>query len=114
MSAWRRHPRANALSRENERLRQELADKDKQIHRLAEPPSSDGLAGEGRQRAGGRRAGERRVDSPAIAERIGLWYQPKEPTRCGPCCRSSASIAAKPCRRRSSKCRPPARCSGIK
>src|ERR1039458_8855014 len=37
--------------------------------------------------AGGRRAGGRRGDSLAIAERIGLWYQPKESTRFGPFCR---------------------------
>ena len=39
MSAWRHHPRASDLERENERLRQELADKDQQIHWLAEQVS---------------------------------------------------------------------------
>jgi len=86
MSARHRDQQANDLSRENERLRQELADKDQQIHRLAEqvseqqkqiadlerqlalckqnstnsskPPSSDGLAGEPRER--GRRKKSRR------------------------------------------------------
>src|ERR1039457_6983680 len=121
------------------RQQQQIADAEKQIADLerqlalrkqnstnsSKPPSSDGLAGEPRQRgrrkksrrkAGGQpghRGAHRPLVPEAIAERIGLWSQPKGSTRCGPCCRSSASIAAKPCRRRSSKCRPPARCSGI-
>jgi len=93
MNARHRDPHASDLERENERLRRELADKDRQIQKLAEqvseqqkqivdaekqivdlerqlalrkqnstnsskPPSSDGLAGEPRER--GRRKKSRR------------------------------------------------------
>jgi len=86
MSAQRPDPQADDLARENKRLRQELAHKEEQIRKLAEevaeqrkqiadlerqlalrkqnstnsskPPSSDGLAGEPRQR--GRRKKSRR------------------------------------------------------
>jgi transposase len=88
MSARHRDPRTSDLERENERLRRELADKDQQIRRQAEqiadaekqiadlerqlalrkqnstnsskPPSSDGLAGEPRER-GRRRKSRRKV-----------------------------------------------------
>src|ERR1039457_3645360 len=84
MSARHRDPQASNLERENERLCRELAAKDRQIRRQAEeiaeqqtadlerqlalrkqnstnsskPPSSDGLAGDPRQR--GRRKKSRR------------------------------------------------------
>jgi hypothetical protein len=137
MSARHRDPQAGDLQRENERLRRELADKVQEIRRQAEeiaqqqqqiadaerqiadlerqlalckqnstnsskPPSSDGLAG------------EEWADSLAIAERIGPRCPPKESTRFGRSCQSSASTAGIRCPRKSNKCRPPARCSGIK
>jgi transposase len=128
MSAQHRDQQACDLSRENERLRQELADKDQQIHRLAEqvceqqkqiadaekqivdlerqlalrqqnstnsskPPSSDGLAGEPRERgrrkksprkAGGQ-PGHRGAHRPLVpAERV-AEIRPLLPEQCQHC-----------------------------
>jgi hypothetical protein len=135
-------PVGEALRHENERLRreveqlrrqlseqtEEIAEKKKQIADLerqlagrkqnstnsSKPPSSHGLAGEPRQRAGERRAGGRLAGSLDIAERIGRWLRRKESMRFGLSCRSNAGTAGILCPPRSCKRRPPAPSSGIR
>jgi hypothetical protein len=90
MSTRHRDPQASNLERENERLCRELAAKDRQIRRQAEEIAEQRAAqtelhqllqaaflrwtGKATRAsgAGERRADGRWVDSPAIAERIGL------------------------------------------
>jgi hypothetical protein len=123
-----RDQRLRRQAEEIAKQKQQIADAAKQIADLgrqlalrkqnstnsSKPPSSDGLAGEPRLR--GRREKSRRKagGQPGIAERIGPWHPQKKSPRFGPSCRNSASTADIICRLRSNKCRPLARCSGIK